>query len=166
MLKELSKKDKYWRYIAYKICGCRNKADELVQEMYIRRYENDRGQEWNDYYIICTIKSIYLNSIKTNKLIIVDEVYDDSQNNTIFEPNDEESEILKKAYKLSNTKKELLELNYDYSLREIEKIYKINYGYVYKLIKQAREEILGDDIGKYKNKRLKFKKPNNGFKKS
>ncbi len=45
ILESLSKKDKYWRQIAFNICKDKSLADDLVQEMYLRRYENDRGQQ-------------------------------------------------------------------------------------------------------------------------
>lgn len=158
MLEKLAEKDQLWREIAFKICRDRNLADDLVNEMYLRRYENDRGQELTDYYIICTIQSIYLNNKKTNKLIPVEEIRTDKYINGRFEPNDYESNILEKAKKLPYYKRELLELNYDYSLREIQKEFNINYGYVHKAIQEARKEILGSEINKYKNSRLKYKK--------
>ncbi len=158
MLHNLSKKDKYWREIAFKISGCKSLADDLVQEMYLRRYENDRGQQWTDYYIICTIRSIFLNQKKTNKLILVDKLFVNSLSEKDFELSDEEYEIMERFKKLPHVQRELLELSYDYSLRQIQDKFNINYGYVYKLVKQAREIVLGNQIGKYKNKRLKFKK--------
>lgn len=158
MLKELSEKDNYWRIVAYKMCGCKSLADDLVQEMYLRRYENDRGQKLTDHYVISTILSIYLNRKKTNKLILVDELRTSTQSNGYFEPTDADQRLLDKASQLPFAKRELLELNYDYSLREIQKMFNINYGYTYKLTKQAREFILGKDINKYNNKRLKFRK--------
>jgi len=111
MLEKLAEKDQLWREIAFKICRDRNLADDLVNEMYLRRYENDRGQELTDYYIICTIQSIYLNNKKTNKLIPVEEIRTDKYINGRFEPNDYESNILEKAKKLPYYKRELLELN-------------------------------------------------------
>ncbi len=157
MLSELAKKDVYWRWIAFKICDDKFLADDLVQEMYLRRYENDRGQEWNDYYIVCTIRSIYLNYKKTNKLIPKAKIQG-GLTDEIFEPTDYERELLDRVMKLDFKRRELLELNYDYSLRQIQDNFNINYGYIYKLTKQARQFILGKNINQYKNKRLKYKK--------
>lgn len=159
MLKELSKKDKLWRQIAFKICGGnRSLADDIVQEMYLRRLDNDRGQQTTDYYIICTMKSIFLNMVKTNRLIAVGEIVTEDANEEGFEPDDKQQELLNKAGGLSYTKRELLELNYDNSLRDIQKQFGINYMYVYRAVQDARKEILGKDMHLYKNKRLKHKK--------
>lgn len=158
MLKKLAEKDKFWREIAFKICKDRNKADDIVNEMYLRRYDNDRGQELTDPYIVSTMHSIYFNEKKTNKLVPVGEIRTDSIINGKFEPNDAEYKFLTRAKQLKFSQRELLELNYDNSLREIQDKYGINYGYVYKVIKEARQTILKNEIYLYNNKRLKNKR--------
>ena len=158
MLKELSKKDKLWRTLALRLCGDRNTADDIVNEMYLRRYDNDRGQETTDYYIFCTMKSIFLNMKKTNRLIAVGDIVTEQAVNEMFEPDDNQQELLNKAKELPYTQRELLELTYDNSLRDIQNEFGINYVYVYRAVKRARETILGDNIGQYNNKRLKHKK--------
>lgn len=162
MLKKLSENDELWRIFAYRITGNKDDADELVQEMYLRRYENYKeGQEFTEYYILCTLKSIYLNSkvTKANKMLVNVEKYFDIPDDVIaFEPTDEEYEFIEAAKKLSFKDRELLELSYDMSLREIQDKFKINYGYVYRSVMGARKEILKDKIHKYKNKRLKHRK--------
>jgi RNA polymerase sigma factor (sigma-70 family) len=158
MLNELAKKDLLWRELAYKICGDKNTADDVVQEMYIRRLNNDRGQDMTDYYIFCTMRSIHRNMITTNRLLPVGEIVTERATDQKFEPDDKQQELLNKVNKLSFTKRELLELNYDNSLREIEEQYGINYVYVHRSIQKARQEILGKDIHQYKNKRLKHMK--------
>jgi len=163
MLEQLSKQDSKWRAIALKITGDKNTADDVVNEMYLRRFDNNRGQQLTDYYIICTMRSIYLNSLKTNKYIPVEEIRIDEEINEQFEPNDFENDILTKANSLTFKDKELLELSYEMSLREIQNKFGINYGYVYKTVKNAREKILGDNIGMYNNKRLKHMKKSEGL---
>ncbi len=158
MLEELSKKDKLWREFAFRICGDKNTADDIVQEMYLRRLNNNRGQKTTDYYIFCTMKSIYLNIKKGNRLICVGEVRSDKLEDDKFEPTDEEQELLDKANKLSYTKRELLELNYDNSLRDIQQEFGINYVYVHRSVQEARRKILGKNIHQYNNKRLKHRK--------
>jgi DNA-directed RNA polymerase specialized sigma24 family protein len=159
MFEELSKKDKLWRDIALKICGGdKSTADDVVNEMYLRRYYNDRGQQTTDYYILCTMKSIYLNMKKSNRLIAVGDIVTEKADDETFEPTDEQQELLDKAAKLPYTKRELLELNYDNSLRDIQEQFGINYVYVYRSLQEARKEILGENIHLYQNKRLKHKK--------
>ena len=36
MLKELAKRDKDWRKMAFQICGNKMTADDLVQDMYLK----------------------------------------------------------------------------------------------------------------------------------
>lgn len=164
LLDDLAKKDNYWRDIAYRICGDRNEADDLVQEMYLRRYSNDRGQRLTDSYIIQTIKSIFLNRIKTNKYLPVETIFEKANQEQSFEPNDVDQFFLDRIDKLSYTERELVELSYDYSLRDIQKMMGINYGFVYKKVKGARETVLNGYSHKYNNKRLKNKKMSNAIK--
>lgn len=66
MLKELSKQDKRWRQIAYKICKDKQLADDLVQEMYLKLYDK-KYDKINEWFIWVTIKNIYLNIIKQKR---------------------------------------------------------------------------------------------------
>lgn len=158
MLEELAKNDAKWRQIALMITsGCKAVADDIVNEMYLRRYDNDRGQPITEYYILLTMKSIYLNQKKTNRLINVEQVFDSQQQST-FEIADEDQEILDRYDNLSFTEKELLELSYDNSLRDIQKKYGINYGYAHNVITAARKKVLQGRINEYNNKRLKHRK--------
>jgi len=158
MLNELAKHDTKWREIAKKITrGDSNLADDIVNEMYLRRFDNNRGQPVNEYYIVLTMKSIYLNYKKTNKLICVNELRIEEVENEIFECNDEENELIKRFNQLPYKEKELLELSYDYSLRDIQEKYNIDYSYSFRTIKKARKAVLKDRINEYQNKRLKHK---------
>jgi DNA-directed RNA polymerase specialized sigma24 family protein len=180
MLEELSKKDKLWREIAVKICGGdKSLADDVVQEMYLRRLANDRGQEMTDYYIVCTMKSIFLNMKKNDRKFISTDraikdkddseyfinraagsssIWDSLQTEEKFEPTDEEKKLIDRANSLPYTKRELLELNFDNSLRDIQSQFGINYVYIYRTIQDARKTILNGDMSRYNNKRLKHKK--------
>jgi len=159
MLNELSKHDKKWRKIACKITrGNRTLADDIVNEMYLRRYDNDRGQPVNEYYIVLTMKSIYLNYKKTNKLVCVGDIRINEIENETYECNDEENELIERFNQLPFNEKELLELSYDHSLNDIRDIYNIDRYYIYRTVKKAREKILQERINEYSNKRLKFKK--------
>jgi DNA-directed RNA polymerase specialized sigma24 family protein len=45
VLEELSKKDEYWRQIAFKICKDKYLADDLVNEMYLKLYNNEKASK-------------------------------------------------------------------------------------------------------------------------
>jgi len=164
MLESLSLNDKKWREIALKITkGDKDLADEIVSDMYIRRYENDRGQEINEAYIALTLHSIYRNKVtnKTDKkCLFVEDLQDIVESPaSCFELGDEDKDILSRFKELDYTERELIELSYDYSLRDIERIYGINYGYVYKILTRARKKVLRQDYKRrYNNKRLKNRK--------
>jgi len=163
MLDELCKKDALWRELALRICGNKTDADDIVNEMYLRRHTHNRGQQTTDYYIVCTMRSIFLNMKKTNKLILVRDIVSDIADVDIFETDDTEQYFLNKAKNLSYTQRELLELNYDNSLRDIQDRYGINYSYVHRAVTDARKKILGKNINEYKNKRLKYMKQSRGL---
>lgn len=69
---------------------------------------------------------------------------------TLFD--DKETEILNKIKELDDDIIEMIELSYSMSVREVADYLNINYGYVYRYIKNARESVLGDRINEYKNK--------------
>ena len=73
MLEVLAKKDSYWRSIAFNICKDRMLADDLVSEMYIRLM--DCKKEINDFYVIVTIKNIFLQEIKTKNTVSIEKFY-------------------------------------------------------------------------------------------
>lgn len=144
MLEELSKKDKLWRKIAFNICGDKMLADDLVQEMYLRFHRNPKDKV-NDFYVGLVIRSVFLNGLKEQKPVSLSNFHYIEDTNSNFEPDDEEYEILLRANEITWVQRELLKEVYDRSYREIEEIYKINYGYVYRKVQQAREQILKID---------------------
>lgn len=144
MLKELSKKDKLWRKIAYNMCNDKMLADDVVQEMYLRFHRNPK-EKVNDYYVALVIKSIFFNYLKEKKNVSLNDFYYIEDKQKAFEPTDEEYEILLRAKDVSWTQQELLKECYDRSYRQIEETYNINYGYIYRKVKEAREQILKID---------------------
>ena len=155
MLEYLSKKDKHWREIAENICKDKDLANDIVQDMYLKLMNVDK--DINDWYVIKTIKTLFLDHCRQkNKTIPLTSLFYLQDQTKIFEPNDEEYEILLKAKEIEWHKQELLEESYDRSLRAIEKEYNINYGFIFRELEKARIFILGDDFDKqYNNKRLK-----------
>jgi len=88
MIEQLCKKDKFWRIVAYRICKDKFKADDIVQDMYLRLY--DCKKEINDFYVIITMKNIFLGNLKKESLLVPIDRYDFSNENT-FEIDDAES---------------------------------------------------------------------------
>lgn len=171
MLKELCKQDSKWREIALEMCGDKFLADDIVNEMYLRRYENNRGQQISEYYIVSTMYSIlrnFQNVKKPKRIIYVDELYETQTTDERFEADDNEKKLLENVSELSYRERELLELSYNYSLRDIESIHdqKIDYGYIYRTNRSSREKILGIKIHKYKSKRVRYLKKTNKMDKS
>jgi len=79
ILEELAKKDAQWRKMAFQICKDKDLADELVQEMYLKLYNNTNLIK--DGYIYTVLRNLFYDYTKTQKDIIVDfsniEILDD-----------------------------------------------------------------------------------------
>lgn len=132
MLEVLSKKDDYWRKIALKICKDKYLADDLVNDMYLKLYNNEKAN--SDWYVIIVIRNLFLDSLKQRREISIDEVTIKETHNH-FEIDDNELELIKG---LKWWERELLELSYDHSLRELGEKLNINYAFIYRTIKRVR----------------------------
>ena len=79
ILAELAKKDAQWRKMAFQICKDKDLADELVQEMYLKLYQNTNLIK--DGYIYTVLRNLFYDYAKTQKDVIVDfsniEILDD-----------------------------------------------------------------------------------------
>jgi RNA polymerase sigma factor (sigma-70 family) len=132
VLEELSKKDEYWRQIAFKICKDKYLADDLVNEMYLKLYNNEKASI--DWYVIIVIRNLFIDFTKQRIEISVDEITPKEINNT-FEIDDNELELIKA---LKWWERELLELSFDHSLRELGEKLNINYAFIHRTIKRIR----------------------------
>jgi len=154
MIEQLALKDSLWRKIALKICKDKMLSDDLVNDMYLKLY--DCKKEINDFYVIRTIRNLFLDHIKQNNNVSIELFYNFEEINTNFEPDDYELHIIQSCESLPYLQNGLLKESYDLSIREIATKYKyINYGLVARELDKARKTILGNDIDLYKNKRLK-----------
>ena len=125
ILEELSKKDKEWRKAAYVICKDKMLADDLVQEMYFKLMNRTK---WNDYFVFITLRNLFLDHLRKQKDIRLEELHYIEYRTEIFEPDDEEQKVLDAFDKLDWVQKELLlERANGMSLRDIQKRYNINY---------------------------------------
>lgn len=79
ILAELAKKDAVWRKMAFQICKDKDLADELVQEMYLKLYNNTNLIK--DGYIYTVLRNLFYDYTKQQKDLIVDfsniEILDD-----------------------------------------------------------------------------------------
>ena len=154
MIEQLALKDSLWRKIALKICKDKMLSDDLVNDMYLKLY--DCKKEINDFYVIRTIRNLFLDYIKQKNNVSIELFFNFEEINNNFEPDDYELSIIQSCESLPYLQNGLLKESYDLSIREIsEKYQHINYGLIYRELDKARKTILGNDINLYKNKRLK-----------
>ena len=149
MIEKLCIKDKFWRIVAYRICKDKFKADDIVQEMYLKLY--DCKKEINDFYVIITMRNIFLQDLKKEKLLVSIENYNFSNPQT-FEIDDAESDLIKS---LKWYEKELIEMSYDKSLREIQRELNINYQFVNRILQKSKIKLCQEQK-KYNQKDLEI----------
>ena len=164
LLDDLAKKNSKWLKMAFNLCGCYDLAADMVQNMYLEMYDiNEKSprDSYEDAFIWGVMYTTMMDNHRKSKrkfrgtqvgLECVKELADES--NT-FELEDEDLKLLERSKELRYLYRYYLEKSHDYSLREIAEINNVNYGKVYRKLKEAREHILKDDIHKYKNKRNK-----------
>ena len=134
MLETLCLKDKYWRKIAYNICKDKMMADDLVSEMYLKLANCKK--DINDFYVIVTIKNLFLTEIKNKKTVSIDNFYNFTTPET-FEPDDNEQEIIENIYWVA---KDYIELNETMSLRKIGKLLNTDYNFIHKIITNEKKK--------------------------
>jgi DNA-directed RNA polymerase specialized sigma24 family protein len=157
ILKKLSKEDARWRNVAFNICKDESLCDDLVQEMYLT-IASKKPKRVNSAYVYRILLNKFLNHIKEQKNISIEQFHYIECRNRIFEPDDGEQALLDKFGSLSWRQQELILESYDKSLRQIQDDFPmINYGYAYRQIRDGIQEVLGDKIHKYKNTRNKRK---------
>jgi len=158
---KLALRDDYWQRTALTICKDKELARDLVQDMYLKLADS---KFYSDWYVINTIRNLFVDTIRAKKIETTDENYEEYQNRKDesykFEPTDEEMALLDKFNKLSYTQQELIEESYHKSDRKIGTEFGINYGYVHKKRIEGIKEILGDDFNLYNNINLKYLKNN------
>ncbi len=138
ILNELSKQDAKWRQIAYNICKDYDLAQDLVQEMYLKLMNRTK---WNDYFVTITLRNLFIDIVRKKKDVRLEEMHYLQDQTYSFEPTDEQKTYLDEFDRLDWVQQELLLERIDRSLREIEKIYNINYGYVYRQTEEAKKKI-------------------------
>jgi DNA-directed RNA polymerase specialized sigma24 family protein len=66
MIEKLAQSHDEWIRYAVNVCGNRDDANDLVQEMYLKLYDCDK--EINKSYVYCVIKNLFLDQYRKNKV--------------------------------------------------------------------------------------------------
>ena len=133
MLEELAKKDSLWRKKALQICKDKDLADELVQEMYLKFYTKN-NLNTDEFYIIATLRNLFINYTKkpTNAEL------KDIPSYETFEVDDKEQKILQS---LNWHEIELIEMNYEKSIRKIARELNCCHNFVRREIIRAKKRL-------------------------
>ena len=167
MLEQLSKKNNKWLKMAYNLCGCYDLAGDMVQDMYIEIYEKHQKnprEKYEDAFIWGVMYTTMMDNQRKKvrkfrgKNVGLDCIKELVSIEKEFEVDDPDLELLERAKELRYLYRYYLIKSYDTSIRDIAKENKVNYGKVYRKLKEAREYILEEDIHKYKNRRNKHYK--------
>jgi len=133
MLEELAKKDTLWRKKALQICKDKDLADEIVQEMYLRFYTKN-NLNTDEFYIIATLRNLFIDHKNKpyNSELKEIPIYEK------FEPDDRELEILQN---LNWHEIELIEMNYEKSIRKIARELNCCHNFVRREIIKAKKRL-------------------------
>lgn len=128
--------ENYNKFINYsfKICNDEFLAIDLVHEAFIKI----GNKKVNCSYVYLTIKSIYLDQKRKDKLTVDIENVDEFVEQNEFELKDEYNKVMEG---MPFAIKECLLENQNYSLRKLEKRYHINYGKILRMVNKAKEII-------------------------
>ncbi len=68
MIEALAKKDKHWRDVAYKICGDKTIADDIVNDMYLRVYDQ-QPQKISEGYVYTIMRNLFIDQTRSRSKI-------------------------------------------------------------------------------------------------
>jgi DNA-directed RNA polymerase specialized sigma24 family protein len=101
MIEKLAQSHDEWIRYAVNVCGNRDDANDLVQEMYLKLH--DCNKEINKSYVYCVIKNIFLDQYRKNKVkekaVYYQEEYTEQNEEIDFTAAYEESLKELKSYK-------------------------------------------------------------------
>jgi len=144
-LELISKKDHIWRAYALKLTGDKNTADDLVQDMYLKIY--NVKADLNDSYIFTALRFIFYDKIKRKDILCFPEDWFFSEVKALenFEIDDNQKCIIDRFEKLPFHQKQLIIESQNKSLRQIQKEFNINYGFVHRELKKARNKLFKNE---------------------
>lgn len=163
ILDKLAEKHNDWIRMAFNICKCSDYSKDVVQDMYIKMYEQDQKIEnFNprDVYVWVTILNIIKEDNRTKQnQVTINECLNLATKDNIYEFDDDELMYLNRAKEFRYLDRGLLCENYDKGLRQVEKDTGVPYWFIHRRLEKTRKLILRDKYDElYKNKRLKYKK--------
>ena len=126
MLDELVKRDSEWRKLALKICGCKNKADDLVHDMYLKL--KDKTEPVNTSYVYYTIKHLFLSQISASKKEVLTDDFKLIRNVDDGFTTEQRLELLEMIKDVSWFEREVLLITHEMSLRDAENETGVYYG--------------------------------------
>jgi DNA-directed RNA polymerase specialized sigma24 family protein len=101
MIEKLAQHHEDWIKYAINVCGNRDDANDLVQDMYLKLHDCDK--EINKSYVYCVIKNIFLDQYRKNKVkekaVFYQEEYTEQNEEIDFTAAYEESLKELKSYK-------------------------------------------------------------------
>ena len=164
LLDELSKKNSKWLKMAYNLCGDYDLAGDLVQDMYLRLYDISQKfpeKEIKETYVWVVLCSLLNDRHRKNskyKLVPLDCILNNPDNNQPFELSDEDLKYLSRAKELRYLTRYYIEKSYDHSLRGLAELNGAKYWDINRKLNEGRKHILKDEIHLYSNKRNKHNK--------
>ena len=157
-MEELTSKDKEWRLLALKICGCKSLADDLVQDMYLKLIlRASNGETFNKAYIYYTLKHLYVTTLRNSKKeILVDDftLINRKKNQEEAYVTQQRYELLEMVKDLSLWEREVLFITHEKSLRQAEDETGIHYG----VLNYAKHKALDKLKAKYNGSTKRQKK--------
>jgi DNA-directed RNA polymerase specialized sigma24 family protein len=159
ILESLAKKDRHWRSVAYKMTGSKLKADNIVQNMYMKIHKAN-PDKWNYTYVYITMRNLFKDLMKPEKYNteIIDNTTEDVTIAKESSYSSRELKVLDSLDSLTDEEKELLLLNYDLSVGKIALRNNDCRVATYRRLIKIRKKILGEDLEGYNNKRLKHRR--------
>lgn len=125
MLEKLAENHKKWIAIAYNMCNCKDKANDIVQDMYLKMHELNKYVD--DGYIYFVIRSIFIEEKRKQKeftqdLETIEYLVNKNEYNTLKQSNnfeDLKKECYDQAYnKLEKHEKVIIHFSSTMGLRE------------------------------------------------
>ncbi len=155
MLEKLAENHKKWITIAYNMCKCKDKANDIVQDMYLKMYELNKSVD--DGYIYFVIRSIFIEEKRKQKeftqdLETIEYLVNKNEYNTLKQSNtfeDLKKECYDQAYnKLEKHEKVIIHFSSTMGLREFARNSEISISLIQKT-KRKLKKLVWEESQKY-----------------
>ena len=155
MLEKLAENHKKWVAIAYKFCNCKETANDIVQDMYIKMYEINKDVD--DGYIYFVIRSIFIEQKRKQKEFAYDfdaiEYYVNKNEFNIVKQNNTFEDLKKECYdqaykKLDKHEKVIIHFSSTMGLREFARNSELSISLIQKT-KRKLKILIWEETKKY-----------------